>query len=851
MRRVFLGMWCLLCLLVVNVYSQVAPTDMEKAIGLVPETEATCRAVRSGPWSSPATWDNPPAANGFPVIPAGIDIELDESSPRLRKLRIDGALHPKPGADVTLAVDTLVATMTSRIYAGSPEEPFTGRWSIVFADYGPIDTVADPWKFGRGAQLMGEVALHGRPVKAWIPMHGTMTGDSIIRPKTPADGWRVGDQIVVPGTGLAKWVRTTGWQGIDDDEAFIKGFSDDRLMLELDRTLQFPHGDTDRYGGPRPMFVANISQRSIEFRSETSADATRHGHVMVMRDDRMMRQEFRNVSFRHLGRTDKSKPLTDPDGSGGGTANERGRYGLHFHRCGPDRSGMEAVVSGCLFRDSIGWACVNHSSYVCMTDNVSYRAFGAHFVGEVGDETGCMGRNVAVRATSTVVNNLLFRGVAANNDWFKCGHGFATMCGGIRMWDCTATGCPTDCFVLMGAPFGSKPVTKPPILFETKNLLLAPGDTLPSATTIKPTEVPQRHSGLKWFGCHLGINAWGLHGQVVVTPKVGRASLTDCGGECRQSALNMGYLSQLDVIRFRGVRIAEDWGTESKACSHTGSNHAVSYDGLELYDFPFGVYCPASGQQTIKNCKLKCLIGFWVRGEMAEGSYLAERRRIDFVNNVQLPFAEDEWQRVLAGAATGPGSRTSWATFTDRTAPVLYCMGMEDQPGSILSQKYSQTVVPWFCATQIQFDDRTTIDGKYAHFYEQGPDFPLDRIPTLPPILKGLTTGEMWDRHGLAFGGRRCPSGATPLAGSMALVSDNPPIPLSAMTVNQNKKLFHQQTNQTTGYVARVKDASGAFVQSAPTDLTPGWNIVPVTLAGERRGVWVLCDPTKPAINPW
>ena len=147
------------------------------------------------------------------------------------------------------------------------------------------------------------------------------------------------------------------------------------------------------------MFAANISPRSIDFSSENTS-TQRRGHVMCMRADTTVDQDFQYVSCTNCGRTDKSQQVTDPDGKGGGLANPRARYGLHFHRCGPDITGTPANVIGCVVNGSPGWGLLNHDYNVNCTDSLVYRVYGAHFACETGSETGSFRRCAASRSTS-------------------------------------------------------------------------------------------------------------------------------------------------------------------------------------------------------------------------------------------------------------------------------------------------------------------------------------------------------------------------------------------------------------------------------------------------------------------
>lgn len=104
---------------------------------------------------------------------------------------------------------------------------------------------------------------------------------------------------------------------------------------------------------------------------------------------------FDSVVFDGLGRTDKSKTLSDD--------NQRGMYPLHFHETGMD---TKHTVRNSVVKGSPGWGFVNHGSNVDFEDNVVYDATGAGFVTERGDERGTFNGNLAAGS----------RGVTDEND---------------------------------------------------------------------------------------------------------------------------------------------------------------------------------------------------------------------------------------------------------------------------------------------------------------------------------------------------------------------------------------------------------------------------------------------------
>lgn len=183
-------------------------------------------------------------------------------------------------------------------------------------------------------------------------------------------GWEIGDELLVPGTKL----RLYDWQGnplsgiedeivtvqaVDGRNVTVSGFDFDHLPTEDNRIA-----------------VGNLT-RNVEFRSENSSDLMRRAHLMIMHNDQ---STLSYCAFLGMGRTDKSRLLDDT-----GPTNKRGRYPVHFHRCGQHHA---TTCNGLVVRNSPGWGLVNHSSNVIFDSGIAYDCLGAGLVGEAGDEQG-------------------------------------------------------------------------------------------------------------------------------------------------------------------------------------------------------------------------------------------------------------------------------------------------------------------------------------------------------------------------------------------------------------------------------------------------------------------------------
>jgi hypothetical protein len=364
------------------------------AAALVSEDDVTHRAT-DGKWAAAATWEDGdgPGDGANVQIPAETTVTVDhEDAARLRTIRVDGTLRIPRGAAARLAVDTIVVMETGRLEVGTNEDPIGdgpdgGSAAITFTDRGPIDTDWDPERHSRGL-----LALEGATVR----MHGAETtpftaladsprqGESALRLEDVPTGWHPGDTLVVAGVNPDR----------NEDER-VTVASVDGTEIELEESLEYDHTppreDLDTY-------VAHL-ERPIRLESE-SERIPRRGHVMFMTRD----VTVRGVEFHELGRTDKSRPVTNPDNGvppADVDPNPKARYACHFHRTGTAMDGEPATIADCVVRGSPGWGFVNHRSYVRFTNNVSHRVFGSGFVAEVGTETGRFEGNFALRSRGT------------------------------------------------------------------------------------------------------------------------------------------------------------------------------------------------------------------------------------------------------------------------------------------------------------------------------------------------------------------------------------------------------------------------------------------------------------------
>ena len=138
-----------------------------------------------------------------------------------------------------------------------------------------------------------------------------------------------------------------------------------------------------------------------------------------------------SAAFENLGRTDKSKALTDHlfdplRGTVCATVepieNPRARYSVHFHRNGTNSDTPGAKVTRSVVAHDPGWGFVNHSSHVDFKDNFAYDVNGSAFATETGDETGSFVRNLSIRTHGSADIEDRGEGPASRRETMDFGH---------------------------------------------------------------------------------------------------------------------------------------------------------------------------------------------------------------------------------------------------------------------------------------------------------------------------------------------------------------------------------------------------------------------------------------------
>ncbi|MEO0644847.1 MAG: G8 domain-containing protein [Cyanobacteria bacterium J06650_10] len=500
-------------------------------LDLLPHSQATHVAVKNGSWFDPNTWASKkvPSTGAKVLIPYGKTVSYDgESEDSLKIVRVDGNLEFATNKNTKLVVDTLITDTKSNLQIGTASDPIQSDKTakIVIDGSKAINKGWDPTLISRGVITHGRVRMFGQDKADFVTLaKDAKAGDSQLLLKSPPKGWKVGDQLVLGGTGKNENGSHANNSKFQDEVltiTSIKGktvqFTNNDIKSGAKNVLRFDHVRPQGFQDKLNLYVANTS-RNIVFETANAAKTPtqQRGHVMFMHNPDVI---VENAGFYNLGRSDKDKLVDDvgrnKDGRSGKGTNPRGRYSFHFHRTGADDiNGVRAVARGNAVVGSPGWAMVQHDSHALLDSNVVFDVVGTGIAAEDGNEIGWWTNNLTIKTTGSTQNRGLTRygpasaridnfdmGVQGEGYWVQ-GAGQVGMSGNIAI---SAAGASINLFG--GGDGGEKARTINEI--KTKNLPKYLQPLANGKDTIDVTQVPLlKFTGFESYNAEEGIIVWG------------------------------------------------------------------------------------------------------------------------------------------------------------------------------------------------------------------------------------------------------------------------------------------------------------------------------------------------------
>ena len=365
---------------------------------VVPPNMAPVTSVKSGFWSDPAVWNGNavPKAGDRVNITRGTNITYDvNSEAEIVEITIDGALTFSRLATTKLVVGQITVTEGGLLEVGAELSPIPDG---VTATIVLVDLPSEAYTVNHDQERMapvihahgGRVEMHGAPkAKTWIKLaQDANAGTKQIVLSEEMKDWRVGDRVVLSGTGapvaLAKLCTSGVFSNFDlscidltsfkAEDAVIASISGKTITLQS--SLQYTHLGT----APRQGEVGLLTHNVVI----TSKDPNgRRGHVHITENPETGVKgvgRFSYVEFSHLGR--KKEP---------------GVYPVHFHQLG--NAGKDSNVKGISVWDSHNLGVrVHGTNFLRVADSVVYKVIGHGFANEDGSEVyNTFERNLSVR----------------------------------------------------------------------------------------------------------------------------------------------------------------------------------------------------------------------------------------------------------------------------------------------------------------------------------------------------------------------------------------------------------------------------------------------------------------------
>ena len=176
---------------------------------------------------------------------------LDMDTPILKVLLIKGGkFFFDDEKDIHLHAENILITEGGEFLIGSPEQPYQHKATVTV--HGHVRSTELPVYGAKSLSLReGLIGLYGKHIPhTWTYIMATVNpGDTSIELKDPADGWNVGDEIVLAST--SKSIR-------ENEVLTITSIGSDKLIVNFTPALKYKHISIEQ----------NIAGRRIQTRAE-------------------------------------------------------------------------------------------------------------------------------------------------------------------------------------------------------------------------------------------------------------------------------------------------------------------------------------------------------------------------------------------------------------------------------------------------------------------------------------------------------------------------------------------------------------------------------------------------------
>ncbi|XP_069771791.1 PKHD1 like 1, tandem duplicate 1 [Narcine bancroftii] len=187
-------------------------------------------------WSSRYTWGglSPPERGSLVVITKGQTILLDQSTPVLKMLLIQGGALVFDEVDIELQAENILITEGGLLQVGTNSTPF--RHKAIITLHGHLRSKELPLYGSKTLAVReGTLDLHGLPIPVtWTHLAETAEAGSSTITLQRAVSWKPGDQIVIASTGGRHSQR-------ENEERTVEAVSLDERTLSLTEPLRYRH----------------------------------------------------------------------------------------------------------------------------------------------------------------------------------------------------------------------------------------------------------------------------------------------------------------------------------------------------------------------------------------------------------------------------------------------------------------------------------------------------------------------------------------------------------------------------------------------------------------------------------
>uniref|UniRef100_UPI00193AC945 fibrocystin-L-like n=1 Tax=Styela clava TaxID=7725 RepID=UPI00193AC945 len=355
-------------------------------------------------WSSIWTWGGRgiPGDDTFIVIPAGMEIMIDENTAILKMLLIQGGKVFFDEADIELNAKNILITDGGVLQVGTEDEPFQHKAIITL--HGHLRSIELPIYGTKTIAVRdGMLDLHGKYVPVtWTYLSATANaGTNVITVDNPVT-WEAGDEIVIASTGHRHSQE-------ENEKHTILSVAGDQVTITLETALEFDHlgvvetmpdGTVLKSRAEVGLLTHNVlvrGSRNMDWSEDIPAcpEGFNTGEFAQQTcfqgrfGEEMGSDQFGGQIMFHHPSPDEQKAfgrISYVELNYMGQAFRLGRYAIHYHLMGD--MNYKNYVRGCGIHETFNRAVTIHDTHKALVEkNVIFNSMGGTIFIEDGLET--------------------------------------------------------------------------------------------------------------------------------------------------------------------------------------------------------------------------------------------------------------------------------------------------------------------------------------------------------------------------------------------------------------------------------------------------------------------------------